>query len=80
MRQAAQGRAHAACLRVDRRRARGRQVRADVRAAASAGLAARAQLVDELPASCLGALLALLFAQARARVGRPRAALRTAGC
>lgn len=55
-------------------------MRADVCAAASAGLVARAQLVDELPASCLGALLALLFAQARARVGRPRAALRTAGC
>lgn len=36
-----------------------------MQAAAAAGHAARAQLTDELPASCLGSLLALLLAQVR---------------
>lgn len=39
------------------------QARADMRAAAAAGRTARAQLTDELPASCLGSLLALLLGQ-----------------
>ena len=49
------------------------QARAAMQAAAAAGQAACAQLTDELPASCLGSLLALLLAQVRSEhAGRAR--------